>query len=563
MSIKDVTIPSYQTNVPFEIELAAYSGNEVIVEHIQTKKKQSIIPFVKGNGKTYFRYSSPVAGKYRYSPAGGKGTFTIRPYKGNNILYWHGAVTISANDRHLSHADGTPFFWLSDTWWYGATNRARLHYEFAALLAKRKKQHFSVVQLVVGIPPEIDARSKESENSGGKPFLKDWSINPQYFDELDKKIHALVQNGFVPCITGGWGHHIDWMGIEGVKNLWREIVARYSAYPVVFCLTGEVDAYLVPPTPVHKSAEQVAGKMKKHISPLLWKSMRRIKFAMTRTLTESYNELLQKRLKKWQSVGTYSKQIDPFHRVLTVHVSGKTTAYDLFGYQNNMFSMNTIQSGHSKDSVPFMVHALTDSYGKNIPLINLEPWYEGILGNFNDYYQRMAFWISILCGAVGHSYGAHGIWQMAQRGDGFMKHWGKSSWKESLQFQGAEQLGRAKQFLVQYEWWKMKPAFPIIDPHWDKEHADYPIAGKIDNKNTFIYFPNAALPIEFTIRNLNRTLPYSALYINPATMKIAHSCIISKKNSVFTIPHKLRKGDLLLVMKGRIYRQTHLKMLIV
>src|SRR3990167_955202 len=96
----------YQTNIPFEIELAVYSESSVVVEHIQTKKKQNVIPFIKGNGNAYFRYSSRVAGKYRYSYADGKGTFTIRPYQGNNVLYWHGAVTIVNNERHLRHADG-------------------------------------------------------------------------------------------------------------------------------------------------------------------------------------------------------------------------------------------------------------------------------------------------------------------------------------------------------------------------------------------------------------------------------------------------------------------------
>jgi len=526
----------YQTNIPFEIELAVYSESSVVVEHIQTKKKQNVIPFIKGNGNAYFRYSSRVAGKYRYSYAGEKGAFTIRNYRGSNVLYRHGAVAIADKEHHLSYADGTHFFWLADTWWYGATNRARLGKEFNQLLSKRKRQHFSVVQLVVGIPPETDERSKESENAGGKPFLKDWTINLSYFDEVDKKIGYLVENGIVPCIVGGWGNHIDLMGIEPVRRLWQEIIARYGAYPVVFCLTGEVDNFLMPQQWTHRN-----------------RILRYAQHVVTRLLPKrAYKKLLERRIAQWQSIGEYIKRHDPFHRPLTVHVGGETTAYDIFGYQNNLFSMNTIQSGHGKDSVPFMVRSLRESHKKNIPFLNMEPWYEGILGNFNDYHQRIAFWISILCGAVGHSYGAHGIWQMAKPGDGFMKHWGKSSWQESLEFKGAGQLGRAKQFLAQHEWWKLAPAFDTIDPHWSEEHADYPIAGQIDNGSTFIYFPDAALPIKFTIQKLDGMYPYSALYINPATMKIVSSFMIRKNNYAFTVPHQLQKEDLLLlVMKRR------------
>src|SRR3989338_11407868 len=96
--------PSYYTNVPLEIKLDSYNGGALVIEHIQTKKKQNVIPFIKGNGNAYFRYSSRVAGKYRYSYADGKGTFTIRPYQGSNVLYRHGAVAIADKKHHLSYS---------------------------------------------------------------------------------------------------------------------------------------------------------------------------------------------------------------------------------------------------------------------------------------------------------------------------------------------------------------------------------------------------------------------------------------------------------------------------
>ena len=42
------------------------------------------------------------------------------------------------------------------------------------------------------------------------------------------------------------------MGIERVKKHWRNLVARYGAYPVIWCLAGEVNL----PTYSHLSDEQ-------------------------------------------------------------------------------------------------------------------------------------------------------------------------------------------------------------------------------------------------------------------------------------------------------------------
>jgi hypothetical protein len=40
-----------------------------------------------------------------------------------NPFYTHGPIRVAASHRHFEHADGTPFFWLGDTWWMGLTER--------------------------------------------------------------------------------------------------------------------------------------------------------------------------------------------------------------------------------------------------------------------------------------------------------------------------------------------------------------------------------------------------------------------------------------------------------
>ncbi|MEM2960865.1 MAG: DUF4038 domain-containing protein, partial [Candidatus Bathyarchaeia archaeon] len=52
-----------------------------------------------------------------------EGILEIIPYKGDNPLFKHGPLKVSRDRRFIEHIDGTPFFWLGDTWWMGLTKR--------------------------------------------------------------------------------------------------------------------------------------------------------------------------------------------------------------------------------------------------------------------------------------------------------------------------------------------------------------------------------------------------------------------------------------------------------
>ena len=55
----------------------------------------------------------------------------------------------------------------------------------------------------------------------------------------DVRIQYLADHGLAACIVGFWGYFIPRMGMDKVKKHWRYLVARWSAYPVVWCLAGE------------------------------------------------------------------------------------------------------------------------------------------------------------------------------------------------------------------------------------------------------------------------------------------------------------------------------------
>lgn len=371
-------------------------------------------------------------------------------------------------------------FWLADTWWYAMTSRCSFEV-FTQLVDDRKQKGFTVIQFVVGVPPEISFFSSQAKNTGGHPFNPDFSANEKYFEEVDKKIKYLVDAGLTPCIYGAWGYHIDILGAKKMKEWWRILVERYSKYPVIFCLTGEVD--LFPPPGYFKDSNELNNSISLFSRfPFFY-----FKKILKKTYSIFTQPQLEKRIANWNEVGEYVKSIDTNNRLLTVHPQQAKTSAEIMG-SPSWLDINSIQSGHSKISTRFMGKSLRE--GKK-PIINLEPWYEGIFDEYYGYSQRYAFWISVLMGACGHSYGAHGLWQMANSDDEFLSHWGSSDWKKALRFEGAIQVGRAKSFLIQYDWRTLRPNLELLSPHWSEKDQYLPFAAQSE-KHIFIYIPNIA-----------------------------------------------------------------------
>src|SRR4029079_1984184 len=118
------------------------------------------------SGEYTYRLQSTDAGNPDLNGKNGRGR--ISRYTGPNELLRHGALRVSANRRYFEHADGTPFYWLGDTWWSGLSTRLPWK-GFQTLTADRKAKGFTVVQIVAGlIPTEEQAPSDPGYcNEGG------------------------------------------------------------------------------------------------------------------------------------------------------------------------------------------------------------------------------------------------------------------------------------------------------------------------------------------------------------------------------------------------------------
>jgi hypothetical protein len=255
--IKD-TVLKTQANMMVELTFTATRNypdpfNQVTLDAVFTDPKghELRVPgFWDGNNKWKVRYSSAVLGTHRFRSVcsetddkglnGVTGMIQVLAYKGKNPLLVHGALRIADDKRHFAYADGTPFFWLGDTWWMGLTKRLAWPEDVKALAADRSKKGFNVIQIVAGLYPDMPAFDERGENEAGFPWEHDYSrIRPEYFDAADKRIMYLAEQGFVPCVVGAWGYHLEWLGEDKLKKHWRYIIARWGALPVVWVAAGE------------------------------------------------------------------------------------------------------------------------------------------------------------------------------------------------------------------------------------------------------------------------------------------------------------------------------------
>src|ERR1700722_195213 len=135
--------------------------NDVDVDVIFERAGQRwrVPAFWRGGSRWTVRFAPPTAGRYRFHLEstdtanedlnGHAGRVTINAYGGDNPLLRRGIIRVSSTKRYFEQADGSPFYWLGDTWWTALSDR--LPWEgFQRLAQDRKAKGFSVVQICVG-----------------------------------------------------------------------------------------------------------------------------------------------------------------------------------------------------------------------------------------------------------------------------------------------------------------------------------------------------------------------------------------------------------------------------
>lgn len=492
--------------------------------------EQRVPAFWAGEQEWRVRFAPRQAGTYRWrtvctdtsntSLHGVEGTLTVTPYQGHNRLLQRGGLQVSADRRYLQHRDGTPFLWLGDTWWMGLCKRLGFPGDFQVLTADRVQKGFTVIQIVAGLYPDMGAFDRRGVNEAGFPWEQGWArINPRYFDMADVRIHWLVKQELVPCIVGCWGYYIGWLGVERMKKHWRYLVARWGAYPVIWCLAGEV---LMP-------------FYEDHSRPPEW-----------------HEEYQQKIRTAWEEVARYVHAIDPYRHPVTAHPS--VSARDSLG--DEVLDFDMLQTGHGdRASLPNTVQQVVRSYHRQptMPVVEGEVCYEGIGEASRQEVQRLMFWACWLNGAKGFTYGANGIWQVNTREEpyGPSPHgmaWGDTPWEEAYQLPGSAQVGMAKRLLERYPWWKIEPHPEWVEPHWNEQNYFLPFAGGIPGELRLVYVP--AYQRQVTFRELEPGITYRALLCDPATgQEIPLGEVRGDNNGTWVTPVLPKFQDWLIVLE--------------
>lgn len=358
-----------------------------------------------------------------------------------NPLLKHGPIRIDG--ARFVHHDGTPFSWLGDTWWMLLSDRVRFPDDFTRLVDYRVAQGFTVVQLVVGFPPDITPFDGRDGNEGGTPWEPGYArINPGYFEAVDARLRTLIAHGIVPCLMGSWGYHLLFMGAERMAAHWRYMVARYAAWPVILSLAGE-------------------GAMPFYLSTDRAGDSERLRQA-------------------WPAITKQVRATDPWRRPLTLHPRSASWDDTL---APELLDFHMLQCGHMPQSPQFGVDLLATGRGRypTLPIVQGEPPYEGHGGTNGPDTQRWCYWSTMLGGAAGYTYGAAGIFQANDRArpTGFRPDGGafdRQTWDESLVLPGAQQVAMAHRLLIElgFAHCTPHPEWLHVDLQWGREHYHPP-----------------------------------------------------------------------------------------
>ena len=458
-------------------------------------EERRVPAFWAGGGEWRARYAPEKVGKHRYRTLcsdesnaelhGRQGALEVRPYEGASALLKRGRLRVADDRRHLEHLDGTPFFWLGDTWWFGLVTRLTWPADFQRLTADRVAKGFSLVQLVAGLYPDVYQFDARGANEAGFPWTEEYrAVNPAYFDMMDLRIEWLVRSGIVPCIVGAWGYYIKYAGPEVMKKHWRNLVARYGAYPVVWCVAGE---------------------------------------AVIHFYTEHFGPGHEDRAREgWTDVMRCLRAVDPYHNPITIHPTHPDSRAMI--NDASLLDVDMLQTGHGYMAMENTVRSTVDAVAAQppLPVIDGEPMYEGIMGGCWHDMSRFCFWACMMSGAAGHTYGANGMWQMSTPEEPCVSisgSWGDTTWVEASQLAGSTHVGVGRRILERYPWWKFRPR---VEPDWNSDERIAPLAAGISGAIWMFYLPSEGINSRFfgmlgkPVR-IEPAARYRAKFINPRT----------------------------------------------
>ncbi len=473
------------------------------------------VPGFWDGGRTWkIRFTPTRAGEWSYATSftdagdhglhGQRGIFQAGlPAPGNALRLHGGFLKTSDNGHYLTYADGTPFFWLGDTWW--AVPSANTPFEnFKRMVDTRVAQGFTVFQAHGHRALFPDAKGRgigalEATRAPDEETLR-------YWHETDRFIACADERGLVGVI-GFAGHSLlDAPSLDDLKRLWHYYLARYGAYAVTFLITQEYNARL--------------GNVAERVPKLL-------------------------------ALGRFIKETDPYHRAMTVHPWTHSSDHRE-AWTEPWLDFILFQAGHGRFAP---AEFYWGAYGRDAhkPLIEGEANYEGFVRKTfeaNAAAVRRSACTAIQSGCCGFTYGAQGLYA------GVLDHnrplttaqWGPVlTWEEGLALPGGAQLQHLRACYESVAWWKLEPALAAVEPPGD-------VLVKADGVNTLLlYFPaGAKVSPSASLVRMPEGGSYLAEWFDLRTGKGAKlEVALTVKNDRLPLPHRPDEQDWMLVLKRK------------
>jgi len=417
------------------------------------------------------RFSPDMVGKWTYETKssdkgldGQKGEFECIAYEGNNPLYAHGATKVSDNGRYLVHADGKPFFWLSDTAWNGVLLADENSWQ--TYLRDRVSKGFTAIQFVT-----TQWRAAKADADGNIAFTgtDKIEINPVFFQRMDKMVDMLNENGLIAAPVMIWTcTKVDpgqTVAEDQLIILAKYMVARYGAHQVIWFLGGDGNY-------MGERAE-------------MWKRIGRAVFG------------------------------DDYDRLVTMHPGGMQWVDDEFRHEK-WFSFNGYQSGHGDDdqTLRWLCEGPPAKDWKkepHHPYINLEPNYEGHVSyqsrkmiSDRDV-RRAGYWSLLVSPTAGLTYGVHGVWSWQLEEGAPMDHEGSGvakAWYDAMELPGSSQMKHLKDFFSSIKWWELVPSPELlVEPQGTDNPRKFVASAK--SENCAVLYLTEGIEIEINMRLIN------------------------------------------------------------
>ncbi|MCU1528331.1 MAG: hypothetical protein JWP75_2094 [Frondihabitans sp.] len=466
---RDATTAVYQT-----VEIALVSDEDhanpyldVDVEVLFAGPKGATIrrPAFWDGGRTWrVRFAPTMPGHWLYRTSSNRttdnglhgvtGDINCVSADAQTTIHRHGFLRRAEFGRHLSHDDGTPFFWLADTHWrfrferQDEANKPGWDSQFRGTIDKRVDQGFTVYQANL---MTVDWSGEASPFwCDGEPFTR---LNPEYIrDEIDPRIAYIADAGLVTALGFGWHGLVD-DDPDGVVRFARYIVARYGSFAVVWTLGGEVPGY----------------------DP----------------------DRVDERLAGWLRVGEAIRDADGYGHPITVHSTNDRPIATTF-IDEDWLTFGLNQHGHGDLDLDSHHYADFFSGHPSVPLVEGESLYEGLISVepagrrlVTDTMVRHAAYQAIQSGCCGYSYGAQGCWNGAWDTSESVSAWGRLPWYDGVDLPGAEQMGFLRRYYEVAGWQDLTPADAFLPGGFiNRRFYQPPVLSTASRSVLTVYFPD-------------------------------------------------------------------------